>query len=142
MKETLDANDVMSTLNNIYITTTGTGTTGTLHIGNPGSGTISTLGGAGHGSTSINWDYKKYFADELHKTHVDELKKAEGDHYMKILDTLIDKISGPAKFTELDEYEEGALKHLRYAKAYLEKKLLDKINQTIDGKRNPDRKEG
>lgn len=41
-----------------------------------------------------------------------------------------------------DDYSLNAIKHLKYAKAFLDKRVLDKINQTIDGKRNPDREEG
>lgn len=37
-----------------------------------------------------------------------------------------------------NEYEEQALKHLTYAKAFLEKSLLEKIKEKTDGNSKPD----
>lgn len=64
-----------------------------------------------------------------------ELEKAREKNIMDHLDILIAKF---IKVGELTEHDEAALKHLKFAKAHLDKKILDKINETIDGKRNPD----
>lgn len=74
-------------------------------------------------------DYIAEFMKKLRSEVVD--KKDLVASLGTVIDLLIEK-------KDKTDYEDNALKHLKYAKAYLEKALLDKINQKTDGNSKPD----
>ena len=69
------------------------------------------------------------FLDVLKST---DIKREDVVEVLGKLLELVSQVQNPS------EYDENALKHIKYAKAYLEKALLDKINQHIDGDSKPD----
>jgi hypothetical protein len=87
----------------------------------------------------INYPIK----DVLEKAQVkDALEKAQDSEITTVIECLERMVTMLEKSYLTDDYWLNAIKHLKYAKAFLDKRMLDKINQTIDGKRNPDREEG
>ena len=61
-----------------------------------------------------------------------QIKSREG--IIKALDASIELLTEKTN----NEYEDQALKHLTYAKAFLEKSLLEKIKEKTDGNSKPD----
>ena len=102
---------------------TGTGTTTTISTAN--SGSIGILNpGTSSGTTYYVQNYPKY-------GYTDVINPVENDPQNAIdeIGRIIDKLM----LNDDNENQNQAVKHLTYAKAYMEKILLDKINEKTHG---------
>lgn len=117
------------------ITTTGNLTGTTTYIP---PGTLNTMGGAGSALGVLDVNHLTQFITNHFVTTTD-VQEAHNKNAVEVISMLIEKLDN---LHPEDENTLAAIKHLKVSKAYLEKQLLEKINNKIDGKRNPDREEG
>lgn len=105
-------------------------------IGTHGSvGTSGTLGVNGYAGTILHDIASNEFAEAVRKdltdTHIDNLST-----HLEAIIPMLEKLGVS------DDYAVNAIKHLKYAKAFLDKRMLDKINEKINGDSKPNREEG
>lgn len=134
---------IASLIHNMF-SNSGSSLTGSV-ITTTGTGTITTLGQAGYATHTLSPNTYSISGQSSLSTSplLDQiLGEAEDMQVNKVIEYLDRMITMMDMSSIKDDYSLNAIKHLKYAKAFLDKRVLDKINQTIDGKRNPDREEG
>lgn len=104
------------------------GTHGPIGV-NGSQGTPGTVGQLLHNIAAD--EFAEAVRKDLTDTHIDNL----GIHLEAIIPML-------EKLGVSDDHAVNAIKHLKYAKAFLDKRMLDKINEKINGDSKPNREEG
>lgn len=128
--------DAASIIHNMF-SNSGSGLTGRV-ITTTGTGTITTLGNTGYATHTLNPNTYSISVPPTSPLMEQLLGDAQDMQVNKVIEYLERMITLLDASALTDDNAVNAIKHLKFAKAFLDKRMLDKINQTIDGKRNPD----